>query len=65
MGRPRKNPEVKDPDIERIKNLVIDAFNYANRAIDPADYLGAQYAERFGYCKHALELIGEELGVIT
>ena len=58
-----KYPRNPDPDMNEIIRLVVDALNYANAPIDAEDFLGAQYSNRFGYCKHALESIAKELGV--
>lgn len=68
-GRPKKNPKAPKypmnptPNMQRIRTLVMDAIKYANAPIEGGDFLGAAYSNRFGYCKHALESIAEELGV--
>lgn len=64
MVKSRKYPRNPDPDMNEIIRLVVDALNYANAPIDAGDFLGAQYSNRFGYCKHALESIAAELGVL-
>ena len=63
MVKSMKYPRNPDPDMNEIIRLVTDALKYANAPIDAGDFLGAQYSNRFGYCKHALESIAEELGV--
>jgi hypothetical protein len=59
----KKYPRNPDPDILRIINLVKDAISHDKDPIGGSDYLGAVYAERYGYYRHAMKLIAEELGV--
>ena len=59
----RKYPRNPDPDMIRIINLVKDAIKHDQEPIGSGDFLGATYAERYGYYRHAMKLIAEELGV--
>lgn len=59
----KKYPRNPDPDLTRTINLVKDAIQHDKEPIGANDYLGAAYAERYGYYRHAMKLIAEELGV--
>ena len=59
----KKYPRNPDPDMIRIINLVKDAIKHDQEPIGNGDFLGATYAERYGYYRHAMKLIAEELGV--
>ena len=59
----QKYPRNPDPDLIRIINLVKDAIKHDKEPIGANDYLGATYAERYGYYRHTMKLIAEELGV--
>ena len=70
-GRPRKTEEApketfyvtKQIDIDRIKRIVNEAINYGDAPTDPNDFLGAQFAVRYGVLLSAMKQIGEELGI--
>ena len=61
----KKYPLNPDPDLSVIRKLVIDGYVHANQPVEPNDFLGAQYLERFGYLKHVLDLLADELGVMA
>ena len=69
-GRPRKTEEVNEPfivakriDIDRIKRICGEAIKCGDAPTDPNDFLGAQFAVRFGLLLSSMKQIGEELGI--
>lgn len=63
MARPRKIPEARDPDMDRVKQLVADMYTEILLPRSDMDFSGADYIKKVGYMEHALEELVAELGI--
>ena len=71
MGRPRKDGTparkpvrtAKEPDISRVRTLVLRMSAELNAPADDYDYQGQGYARKVGYCQYVLEELRHELSI--